>query len=305
MSLRRMIGAGLLLLAAALPAAAQSGLEWKFKEGDKFVIESSTETKQTITKDEKPTTSESTFTTVSTFVVKKAAAGSYTLEQTIDEVRVKSNKPDDPTVAIASRYANQLKGATFKFNLSPSGKITSSGTASGLEGYEDLIKKLTGGNEQAAKAARTVYPEDAFKEELNNIFGFLPDKASPEEGYTWTRKESMAMPWGKLTGEATYKYLGKKKDGEEFDVTRRWTYALPDENIQGVKVTKGDLKVTDATTKIVADPSAGRLVSLKQTMRLAGKVTVTTTETPPKDITADVDQTTTRTIKRVEATAPK
>jgi hypothetical protein len=288
----------LLLLAAGLPAPAQTALEWKFKEGDKFYIEAVTETKQTVTvADKAATTSESTFTTVSRFEVKKADAGSYTLEQTIEGVRVKSNKTDDPTVAVASRFANLLKGATFKFTINSAGKVTS-----GLEGYDDLIKKLSGGNEKADKSNRALLPEDAFKEELNAIFGFLPDKPV-KAGDPWTRKESMALPWGKLSGDATYTYAGKDKDGEKIEVKRNLTYALPDGEGAGAKVTKGDIKVDDASATIVADPAAGRLVSATSKMHVGGKVTVTeagTADTAAKQTTFTVDQTTTRTLKRVD-----
>src|SRR5262249_36615879 len=162
-----------------LPAGAQTGLAWKFKEGDKFSIEAVTETKQSITVGDKPAVSStSTFTTLSNFVVKKADEGSYTLEQTIDNGQVKSSKPDATPVALASRFANQLKGAKFVFTINSAGKITSPG----LEGYADLVKKLGGDNEKNEKTIRALYPEDTFKEELNNIFGFLPEKGSAETG---------------------------------------------------------------------------------------------------------------------------
>src|SRR5690348_3933318 len=90
MSLRYTVGAGLLLAAVVLPARAQTALEWKFKDGDKFYVEAVTDTKQTVTIDNKATTSASTFTTVSSFVVKKAADG-YSVEQTIEGVKVTSN----------------------------------------------------------------------------------------------------------------------------------------------------------------------------------------------------------------------
>jgi hypothetical protein len=295
MSLRGVLAAGLLLLAVR-PAPAQTALAWKFQEGDKFYIESVTETRQTITVGDKATTSDSTVTTVSSFVVRKAEAGSYTLEQSIEGVRVKSGKPDDSAVSTVSRFANLLKGATFKFTISPSGKVTSPG----LEGYEDLVKKLGGGNENVEKSIRALLPESVFKEDLNSVFGFLPDKGSADKGGTWTRKESLALPWGPLTGEATYTYQGPGQGGEQIDVSRKLTYALPTEPALGVKVAKGDLKVTEATAAIVADPAAGRLISHKQTTHVAGKLTATTTEAPAKEISFDVDETTTRTIKRVE-----
>jgi len=298
MSLRVTIGAGLVLLAGVLPVGAQTALQWKFKEGDKFTIEAVTETKQTVTVGDKSSTSVSTFTTLSTFEVKKVDAGSYTLEQTIDGVKVKSNKSDDSTVALASRFANQLKGTTFRFTINPSGRITSPG----LEGYDELMRKLSGGREAAEKEVRALRGEDTFKEELGLIFGFLPEKPV-NTGESWTRKERLAMPLGTLMGEAVYTYRGKVKEGESIDVARKWTYELPKEGTGGIKITKGELKVDQAAANILADPQAGRLVNHKQTLHVVGRLT--TTDTTMKDTTYDVDQTTTRTLRRVDETPPK
>src|SRR5262249_39575799 len=155
-------------------------------------------TKQTVTVGDKVTTSASTFTTVSSFVLKKAADG-YNVEQTIEGVKVTSTKADDPTLGVRSRFANQLKGTKFKFTISPSGKVTSKA----IEGYDDLIKKLTGGNEENEKEVRSRLPENAFREELNLIFGFLPDKPVSSGG-TWKRSETLTLPWGTLKGDADY-----------------------------------------------------------------------------------------------------
>jgi hypothetical protein len=166
------------------------------------------------------------------------------------------------------------------------------------------MKKLSGGNEKADKGNRSVLPEDAFKDELNAIFGFLPDKPV-QTGGTWVRKESMALPWGKLSGETTYTYNGKDKDGEKISAERKLSYALPEgDGAAGVKVTKGDVKVDGAGATILVDPAAGRLVSNTQKMHVSGTITITDASakdtTAAKPTTFTVDQTTTRTIRRVD-----
>jgi len=290
MSWRGTMGAGLLLAVAVLPARAQTALEWKFKDGEKFYVEAVTDTKQTVTIGDKATTSASTFTTVSSFVVKKAGDG-YSVEQTIEGVKVTSDKPDDPTLGVRSRFANQLKGTTFRFTISPTGKVTSKT----IEGYDDLIKKLTGGNESNEKEIRARLPEDAFKEELNAIFGFLPDKA----GTTWKRSETLTLPWGTLKGDADYTHKGNKgKDGEEITVTHNWTMELAKDAPAGVKVSKGNVKIDKAEGTIHCDPAAGRLINNTQTTHLTGKLTMT--DAFMKEFTFDIDQTTTRTLRRVD-----
>ena len=236
---------------------------------------------------DKASTSVSTFTTLSTFKVKKADARAYSLEQTIDSVKVKSNKPDDSTVAVASRFANQLKGASFKFTISPNGRITSPG----LEGYDDVVRKLAGGREANEKTVRALLPEDSFKEELGLLFGFLPDRLV-NPGESWRRKETLALPWGTLAGEAVFTYQGKVKEGESITVAHKWTYELPKQGSGGIKIAKGELKIDQAGSNILADPLAGRLVNHKQSMHIIGRLTAT--DSSMKDTTFDVDQTTTR-----------
>lgn len=293
MSLRGTVGAGLLLLGLVLPAPAQTALAWKFKEGDKFFVEAVTETKQTITIEEKKTTSGSTVTTVSSFEVKKADAGSYTLEQTVEGVKVKPDKTDDLSVGTAGRFANILKGAKFTFTINGAGKITSTK----IEGYDELIKKLGGGNEAAEKGWRALLPEESVRGQLSDIFVPLPEKAV-DKGAAWERAETQTVSGGTLKGDAVYTYQGKGKDGEEIGVSRKLSYELPKEAVSGVKVTKGDVKVEQATGTIVVDPASGRLVRSEQTTHVKGKLT--TADSAMKETTFDVDQTTTRTIKRVE-----
>jgi hypothetical protein len=288
MSLRGTVGAGLLLLGLVLPVSAQTSLAWQFKQGDKFFVEVVTKIDQKITvADAKPASSSRTFTTVYSFVVKKADADSYVLEQTVEGVKVTPEKVPESANDVAARFAGQLKGATFTFTINRAGKITSKT----IEGYDALITKLSGGNQAAEAATRALLPEDDFREELNSIFGFLPDKPV-NKGSAWARPELLTLPWGTLKGEATYTYQGKGGDGEEIAVSRKLTYEQPK---QGVK--KANLKVERADGTIVADPAAGRLVRNVQTMHLTGKMTVTDAT---KDTTFDVDQTTTRTLRRVD-----
>jgi Family of unknown function (DUF6263) len=293
MSLRCTLGAGFLLLTAALTAQAQTTLEWKFKEGDKFYMEAVTEVKQKVALGDKPAvTIDTTYTTISSFVVKKAKADSYTLERTIEGVQVKSSKPDDPATPVVSRWANLPKKASFTFTIDPSGKIIGK-----LDGYDELMKKFSGGNEAVEQSNRAGLPENLFKEELNDMFGFLPGKAV-SKGDTWTRPERIALRFGKLAGDATYTYQGKGKDGEQIDVSHKWTYTAPTEPVDGLKISKGDLKVAEASASIVVDPEAGRLVRNKQDTHITGQLTLT--DAAKKDISFSVDQTITRTVRRVD-----
>jgi hypothetical protein len=290
MAVRATMGAAL-LLAVALPAPAQTALAWKFNRGDTFYVEAVTETRVKSTAGDKTTSSASTYTTVSRFEVKKAEADSYTLEQTIEGVRYKSDKPEEAGNALASRYAAQFKGATFQFTLSPSGSVKN------LEGHDDLIGKLSGGDKANEKALRAQYPEDGFRSELNSIFVPFPDRAV-NKADTWSRKEVLPTPFGTLTAERTYAYKGRDKGAESIEVSEKWSYALPKDSGAGTKITKGNVKVDEAGGQILVDPGAGRLVRNEEKRHLAGKLTLT--DPANKEIATEFDTDVTRTIRWVK-----
>jgi hypothetical protein len=291
MSLRRTMAVAWLLLAAALPAPAQTTLAWKFNKGDKFYIQTATEIRQKVTIGDKVTSSTATYTTVSLFEVKKAEADSYTLEQTVESVQLKSDKPDDPNNAIPSRFAAQIKGSKFQITLSPSGTIKS------LEGYDDFIRKLSGGREADDKALRAEYSEEGIRSELNSIFVPFPEKAV-SKGDTWSRKVVLPTPFGTLTADRTCIYEGRDKDAESIKVSEKWSYALPKDSGAGTKITKGDVKVDEASGQILVDPGAGRVVRNEEKRHLVGKLTLT--DSANKDVATEFDTNVTRTIRWVK-----
>ncbi len=281
-------GVFLALAALAPPAHAQTSPEWKFKKGAKFFVEVTTTNAQTLEPGgtAKPTTSNTSVTTVSSFEVVDAGADGAQLRQKVEGVSVKA---DDPTGPSAARAAGVLKGAQFTLTVSPAGRVAK------FDGYNDFVRRLTGGNDAAEKQVRAAYPEEAFKEELATIFGVLPDKpAAP--GATWKRTESLPLgPLGVLSGEATYTYRGKGDGGEQIDVTRVLTYAAPKEE-GNLKLR--DVKVREAKGTALFDAANGRLVKEELTVKLEGAVVLK--ESATATTTINVKQTTTRTFRVLE-----
>jgi hypothetical protein len=294
----------LALMALALPVQGQEALVWKFKKGDEFFVKSVTVRKQSVQADDKKTAYETTATTYCRFVVLSTDANGTQLEQTFERAELTSKdandpkpadpkKPADPTTIGAQRYMNLLKGAVLTVNISPTGAVKT------LEGYEDLIRKLTGNPND--KNAQEVLPKSSLIDDLEEIFHVLPDKAVAK-GDTWTRdplKLSLGA-WGSLSGKAVFTDQGKGEKGQTITVTRTLTYAPPSTPLAGWKVTKADVKIKPADGTIIFDAATGRLVSQKSTIEFKGTFTLTMGEMEEKKTsTSTVEQTTTREIALV------
>jgi hypothetical protein len=295
----------LALIALALPVQGQEALVWKFKKGDEFFVKSVTVRKQSVQVDEKKIAYETTATTYSRFVVLSTDAKGTQLEQTFERAELTSKdlndtkpadpkKPADPTTIGAQRYMSLLKGAILTVTLSPSGAVNT------LEGYEDLIRKLTGN--PTDKNAQEVLPKSSLIEDLEEIFHVLPDKAVVK-GDSWSRDpvELSLGAWGSLAGKAVFTDQGKGAKGEEITVTRTLTYKPSKTPLVGWTVSKHNVKFEPATTSIVFDAATGRLVSQTGKIEFKGTFTLTSGESEEKKTsTSTVEQTTTRDITLVD-----
>ncbi len=299
----------LALIAFALPVQGQDALVWKFKKGDTFFVKSVTVRTQSVQADDKKIAYLTTATTYTRFEVLSTDANGTQLEQTFERAELTTQKPDDknppdpkkpadPTTLGAQRYMNLLKDAVLTVTLSPTGAVKT------LEGYEDLIRKLTGNPND--KNAQDVLPKSSLIDDLEEIFHVLPDKAVAK-GDSWTRdpvKLSLGA-WGALAGKAVFTDEGKGKEGEEISVTRTLTYTPPTTPLAGWKLSKADVKFDPAKTKIVFDAGTGRLVSQESTIAFKGTFTLTMgSDMDEKTSTSTVDQSTTRTITLVDKLPP-
>jgi hypothetical protein len=263
-----------LALAAAFPAHAQTKLEWKLKEGDKFYLENVSTLNQTMKTAGVDTIQNNIEqTTVSLLTVKKKNADGLVLEQKIETMRLKPLSPtnlDEKTL----KQAQALEGAVFTFTISPKGEVTR------FSGYEDFIKKIGGNDQAVGKEVRKFLTEDLLKAMPQELFGFLPDKAV-KKGDKWERKVSYPLgPLGTLTSTNKYSYDGTEKvEGKDLDkitVEMAMTYTTPPatpEGAKGLEVRKGELKAEGAKATIYFDSAAGRLVRSEETVPLKGKLT--------------------------------
>jgi hypothetical protein len=233
-------------------ASAQEKLAWKFKEGDRFYLEEKVSIKQTIkvlgTTEEK----EEDQLNVVTFLVKSKTKDSIILVQTIEELKTDTKKGKaDPG---GQQVLDKMRGHEFTITINNKGEITN------FEGYESLMKKMSGDDPNVEKVLRSILPVDFFKKTSQQTFSMLPDKAVGV-GDTWQREMNMSMgPMGGFKVVHSYKYDGDEKGLAVISSTAKLDYIAPKGGDAGLpfKIIKGNMKAENAKNRILFDNKLGR-----------------------------------------------
>jgi hypothetical protein len=128
----------LALVGFAAPAYAQTKLEWKLQEGDKFYLETVTTTKfkTKLMDQDQPTKQDVENKTIDRVEVMKKSGQEIVFKKTTESVKLKNkgeeiNDPKEP--------AKRLEGAVLLITLNPSLK-----TVTKVEGVDEFIKKTFG-----------------------------------------------------------------------------------------------------------------------------------------------------------------
>jgi hypothetical protein len=250
----------------ALPAHGQVKLEWKFKEGETFYVESAVTEKQAVESKGKSQKGDLTETKVWAFTVVKASPAPV-LKQRLEKWEI-IGKP--PFGALPARVPEKLKGIVFTVTLTPEGKV------SRFEGYAEVLKRLDAENELMAKMWRAVLSEEIFRYEAERLFNILPTKAVAK-GNFWQGTSTMLLaPFGAFRVEHHFTYQGKGKPGERIDDAATLTYVPPKGEVGGlpIKVVKGDFKSSGLKASLVFDGGRGRLVRAETKWDLRGTLTL-------------------------------
>lgn len=260
----------LLVFALALPSAAQAQvtLAWKLDAGERFALEETVQSRQTIKLMNTETRQDLDQTRHSRVsVLKRNPDGTLILEQKIDKVKVQhgGDGPDANT-----KVLKQLEGASFWFHLDVKHKIGR------VEGYDALIKQLAKDNRADAKLIRSVFTEDSFRRSVDTWLGFLP--AEPvDKGATWKHKSSLPLgPLGAVAIDTTYKLtdFDKKTQIAAMSFSGIGIYQAPAEDADlPLKVSGGSLRLAKYGGTITFNADKGRLVRLEAQMSLRGKLT--------------------------------
>jgi uncharacterized protein DUF6263 len=261
------------LFLCALPLHAQTKLEWKFKEGDRFAQESLVTVQQTMTVGGQTNKQDFEHKLEAIFSVTKVNPdGSVELRMQLE--KIKASNRGNPGSPAASSQVRALEDAVITLTLNAKREVTK------FEGYEDLLKRVTNDDATSAKAIREIVKEETLKQQAAEAFAFLPEKAV-NKGDTWNRKlESSLGPLGTILTTHTYTYDGPEmKDGKtlhKISVSSTFSYAPPKSATPGFQfeITKGELQTEKATGTILFDAEAGRLVSSQSNMKIKGTLTI-------------------------------
>jgi len=293
---RRACALALLALAGlGLPAGAQTTLEWKFKEGDKFYVEDVSDMRQSLSVIGKDVNQKTKITTINSYTVKQVSGKTVRLEQKTESVDV--NSSGDGVGGQLEKIMDKLQGAVFTVTLTD-GKVTK------FEGYDDFIKKVSDGDDLAAKFGKTLLSEDLMKKTIELTFANLPDKAV-KAGDTWAK--DVTIPCGELGDfKSSNDYTFKERDKDGAVITYKGTMAYVPPKGPGafgglLKIVKGKIKSDNVKGTIVFDPEKGRLVRASSTMAVRGSLTIEIMGNS-LDMDIRVDQTTS---SRVLAKNPK
>jgi hypothetical protein len=280
--------AALCVLGSVLaPVRGQTRLEWKWKEGDRFYVETVNTLKDSTRRDEQDFKTEMQITTVDLYKVLRNDAAGVVLEKTTTAQRFKGSSSggadlDAQRQKSADALADRLKGLVLTITLAPDLQKVSK-----IDGVREFMKRVRGDE----NADPTRFGE-IIREEQENIFaGYLPDKPV-QPGQNWQRSIAHVAPdpIGNYKAEVDYSFKGKEMaDGKALEhISAVWTVTFVPPKQSGGYQTSADLKAEPAKADYFFDAAAGRLARSDRTFHVKGKVTVTG---QGKTTVYDVDQT--------------
>ena len=232
----KVILSALVVLAfGATPLSAQIKLEWKFTEGATFFVERAYTQKQTVETKNKLLKEQRSKTWVLAVKVKEKTASGQALDLTIESVAIAS----DAKGGLEDALAAKMKGARFSATVTPQGRLAQFG------GYEPFIQKLAEKNADTEKVLRALLSEEAIREDIEELFHFLPDK-SVRKGDQWKRESIEPVPpFGSFKSTFAYALEDDKNETLPISYTIKMAYKPPGADSDLFRVIKGTLSAED------------------------------------------------------------
>ncbi len=257
--------------AIAMPARAQTRLEWKLQAGDQFFLQTASSLKQTIKS--LPSTPTEETTTLDRFKVVKQDAHQLALEKTLLWRKFQTGR------AQAERNAQidkKLEGAVCTVVAEPDLRKIAQ-----VFGFDNHLTKSFGDQPELKNTLATTLGDKAVKQELENDFAaFLPGRPV-QTGDRWQAKTILSFgPMGEFRADGDYTYRGKEnlegKPLDRIDVTWTLHYEPPSKD-SGLPYTikKAELKTEKAEGTYFFDADRGRLVLFRRTVVVKGSLDVT------------------------------
>lgn len=222
----RLAAALALTLLAALPASGQSLLQYRWKQGDVLVYETTIKTDSTMTG--MPGMTDVSLAQTMTQRIRLLAAavapdGSVTLHQTVEAVSIEMSSPmgkvvydsadpggaekDEGAKALATVFGGMV-GSTLSISMAANGAIQR------IDGIQKVLDKIMQGlppDRSAgamAQSLRSVMSDEALRASLEQSFPRLPPQAV-KSGDTWTGQTALgSQVIGRVAGTQTFTLKG-------------------------------------------------------------------------------------------------
>lgn len=195
---------------------AQTGrailLEWKFKEGEKFWVDTQTRIEQSERVGTQTAANLLQLRTITCYTVKKVTESNYVdLEAKIESARYQNNQTPD-SEKMSTLYA-RLEGATFRMTLTPERTVQK------LEGYNEWLLKLAAATPPGeVDRIRSLITETDLRNAASEGFGFLTNQ-EVMLNTKWKKKSELNLaPAGTLSCMLTYTYKGTEKNKQKIAI---------------------------------------------------------------------------------------
>lgn len=253
---------------AAQPAGAKQKFEWKFREDDRFQLETNVELRQIIrVTNQEELRQENKYSILCTYTVKQKDSENVVLEQRVDSIKVLT-----PAGAAPGKYYQKLEGCTLKLTLNKNNQLTR------LEGYEELLKNVAGDDPNVRRVVQAMMGEEAIRRSIEEAFAFLPtEEVAP--GQSWERKFTTNLgPLGTIALTNVYTFEKSETDAGRLlcriSVKPQISYSPPKSDTTGLpfQIPSGELRAQEAVGTLWWDASEGKLARSEMKLHLVGKL---------------------------------
>lgn len=268
-----------MILVFLLPqvVVAQTGkavlLDWKFKEGEKFWVDTVTRVEQI----EKVGTQQGAnvvlMRTITSYFVKRVTESNYVeLEAKIESTRYENNQTAD-SQKMSTLFA-MLQGATFKLTMNPEREVQK------LEGYSEwLLKLATQLPPSEVDRLRALVPEADIRNAASEGFGFLPGKEITLN-QQWKKKcELNLAPAGLLNYQVNYTYRGNDKGKEKIVIECKENGKFTMTPGIAVTGTQSEFTIANRTGTIWFNNQTGKLDQAEHLYQTQGTILMPATAT--------------------------
>ena len=272
---------------AAAPADGKQAFTLKLEKGKALTEDMTTTVTQQIKVQGQDLTQKQEQAFTFEWTPEKQDGDKWTLKQKVTGVKMKidiSNNPieyDSANKSPAGAAGNpgltdffkNLEGAEFTVTLN-----TKDNKVEKVEGKDDFVKRLSGGNNQLEGLLRKILTDEAVKQMTDPTYGMLP--ATPKGvNESWETKTSLNLgPIGSYDVTYKFTYKGRDKDDDNIEVMPTLVYKAPSEGTDGLlfRIKSGDLKSESPTPGFVKfNSKTGRISEANIKIKLKGTLQVT------------------------------